>query len=40
MKGGKSFTREDENIRNNPMKFADNLLFSYFEAPQKQQRFD
>jgi len=38
MKGKKS--RVDRNIRNNLVKFADNLPFSYFKAPQKQQRFD
>jgi len=40
MKGNKTISRVDRNIRNNLVKFADNLPFSYFEAPQKQQHFD
>jgi len=40
MKGEKTVSRVNRNIRNNQVKFADNLPFGYFKAPQKQQRFD
>ena len=40
MKGKKTISRVDRNIRNNLVKFADNLPLSYFKAPQKQQRLD
>jgi len=40
VKGEKTISRVDGNIKNNLVKFADNLSFSYFKAPQKQQRFD
>jgi len=40
MKGKKTNSRVDRNIRNNLVKFADYLPFSHFKAPQKQQRFD
>jgi len=40
MKGKKTISRVDRNIRNNLVKFAHNLPLSYFKAPQKQQRFD
>jgi len=40
MKGETTISREDRNARNNLLKFTDNLPFSYFKAPQKQQRFD
>jgi len=40
MKGEKIISRVDKNIWNSLVKFADNLPFSYFKAPQKQQRFD
>jgi len=40
MKDKKTISRVDRNIRNNLVKFADNLPFSYFKAPQNQQRFD
>jgi len=36
MKRKKTITREDRNIRNNLVKFADNLPFSNLKAPQKQ----
>jgi len=36
----KKKSREDRSIGNNLVKFADNLPFSYFKAPQKQQHFD
>jgi len=39
-RGGKTTSIEDRNIRNNLVKFANNLPFRYFKAPQKQQRFD
>ena len=35
MKGKKSIPRVDRNIRNNLVKFADNLPFRYFKSPQK-----
>jgi len=31
--GGKTISREDKNIRNIMVKFADNLPFSYLKAP-------
>jgi len=37
--GGKK-SREDGNIRSNLVNFAENLSFSSFKAPQKQERFD
>jgi len=42
MKGEKTISRVDRNIKNNLVKFSDNLQlpFSYLKAPQKQQRFD
>jgi len=40
MEGEQTISREDRNIRNNLVKFADNIPFSYFKAPKKQQRFD
>ena len=40
MKGKKTISRVGRNIRNNLVKFADNLPFSYYKASQKQQRFD
>jgi len=40
MKGKKAISRVGRNVRNNLVKFADNLHFSYFKAPQKPQRFD
>jgi len=40
MKGAKTISRVERNIRSNLVKFADNLPFSYFKAPPKQQRFD
>jgi len=40
MKDKRTISRVDRNIRQNLVKFADNLPFSYFIAPQKQQRFD
>jgi len=40
MKGEKTISRVERNIRNNLVKFANDLPFSYFEAPQKQQPFD
>jgi len=40
MKGNKTISRVDRNIRNDLVKLDDNLPFSYFKAPQKQQRFD
>jgi len=33
--GKKNISRNDSNIRNNLVKFADNLPFSYFKAPKK-----
>jgi len=36
----KTISHVDRNIRNNLIKFADNLPFGYSKAPQKQQRFD
>jgi len=40
MKGKNTISRVDRNIRNNLVKFADNVPFGYFKAPQKRQRFD
>jgi len=40
MKGEKTHSHENRNIRDDPVKFADNLPFSYLEAPQKQQDFN
>ena len=40
MKGKKTISRVDRNTRDNLVNFADNLPFSYYRAPQKQQRFD
>ena len=37
--GKKTISREDRNIRNNLVKFADNLPFSYLKAPKKQHSF-
>jgi len=38
--GEKTISREDRNVKNNPVKFADNLLLDYFKGPQKQLRCD
>jgi len=40
MKGKKTIPQDGRNFRNNLVKFADILPFSYFIAPQKQQHFD
>jgi len=36
----KAISRKNRYIGNNLVKFAGNLPFSYFKAPQKQHRFD
>jgi len=40
MKEKKTISPVHRNVRNNLAKFADNLPFRYFKAPQKQQRFE
>jgi len=40
IKGKKTISRVDRNVRNNLVEFAANLPLSYFKAPQKLQRFD
>jgi len=40
MKGQKTISRKNRNVRNNLVKFADNLAINYFIAPQEPQRFD
>jgi len=40
MKGNKTILSVDRNVKNNLVKFADNLPFINFKVPQKQQRFD
>ena len=38
--GGGVISHGDRNIKNNQVKFSDNLPFIYFKARRKQQRFD
>jgi len=38
--GKKTILREDTNIRNILVKFADNLQFSYFKAQQKHRFYE